>query len=86
VKIRVVHRTGEVREVDLVVTDKHTELDFGLGGNYHVALSGQIAGLPSWRVHPDDMRLLPKPLPTKSTTRLIAHLRTVKTGGHGPGS
>lgn len=55
-RVRLVHRNGEVKSVEAGLIGEQLHIYWPIAGWYHVyTSSGRIAGAKSWRVHPDDM-------------------------------
>lgn len=55
-RVRLVHRNGEVKSVEAGLIGNQLQIYWPIAGWYHVyTSSGRIAGAKSWRVHPDDM-------------------------------
>jgi hypothetical protein len=70
VRVRLVHRNGEVKSVEAGLTGNDLHIYWPIAGWYHVyTSSGRIAGAKSWRVHPDDMQKLVAARPKRPRKR-----------------
>lgn len=69
-RLRLVHRNGEVRSLEVGKGGNSFYVHWPIAGWYRVYGTGRVAGAKSWKVHPDDLGLItPPPRPKRQRKR-----------------